>query len=329
MSKIAAEDTEPASSWAAAKTPSGTQQPELDPASWALEQLRAPFPKSKIGKLPKQTCKDCSKNICDRHRKSRCNECGAWVGQHIHIDYVGHAEVTDRLLSVDATWTWMPVAWDTESGGPKILKRGGDLEMWITLTIAGVTRPGVGTVSNTAFESSKQLISDAIRNASMRFGVALDLWAKSDLHEEEFRDPAATSFQMETIDEDQTEKIRALWKAIEDRDKRIYEASMWQQELGHDVSFTPKAKFLEVYSSAAARVKELTDVPEDGMSVEAEKASKAVSKQHLIDWAVANEMAQIPSGGRKDEYLLNLAVASGMRPSYIADEAAPDPGESQ
>ena len=32
------------------------------------------------------------------------------------------------------------------------------------------------------FELEKQLISDAIRNAAMRFGVALDLWAKEDLH---------------------------------------------------------------------------------------------------------------------------------------------------
>ena len=33
-----------------------------------------------------------------------------------------------------------------------------------------------------AFEVHKQLISDALRNAAMRFGVALDLWSKEDLH---------------------------------------------------------------------------------------------------------------------------------------------------
>jgi len=49
--------------------------------------------------------------------------------------------------------------------------------LWIRLTIAGVTRPGFGCGKN-----AREAISDAIRNAAMRFGVALDLWAKEDLH---------------------------------------------------------------------------------------------------------------------------------------------------
>jgi hypothetical protein len=53
---------------------------------------------------------------------------------------------------------------------------GGD-NLWIKLTICGVTRIGVGDG-----KSPKECIGDAIRNAAMRFGVALDLWAKEDLH---------------------------------------------------------------------------------------------------------------------------------------------------
>ena len=50
--------------------------------------------------------------------------------------------------------------------------------LWIRLTVAGVTRIGVGDG-----KSMKEIIGDAIRNSAMRFGVALDLWAKEDLHE--------------------------------------------------------------------------------------------------------------------------------------------------
>ena len=43
-------------------------------------------------------------------------------------------------------------------------------------TVCGVTRIGVGDG-----KSMKELIGDAIRNAAMRFGVALDLWSKEEL----------------------------------------------------------------------------------------------------------------------------------------------------
>jgi hypothetical protein len=108
--------------------------------------LRAPFPPEQIGKLPKGG---------------------------VMLDYVGHAAVTDRLLQVDAGWSWEPYALD-EHGLPAVDKEG---NLWIRLTIDGVTRPGVGDGKN-----AKERISDAIRNAAMRFGVALDLWAKEDLN---------------------------------------------------------------------------------------------------------------------------------------------------
>jgi len=118
--------------------------------------LRVPFAPEQIGKLPKAG---------------------------ISLDFVGHAVVTARLLDVDPEWSWEPVAY-AEDGAPLIRYGAKEASLWIRLTIAGVTRLGVGTAPAGAFELEKQLISDALRNAAMRFGVALDLWAKEPLHDQ-------------------------------------------------------------------------------------------------------------------------------------------------
>ena len=50
------------------------------------------------------------------------------------------------------------------------------------MTVGGVTRFGYGTTDNPRDpDFPKKLVSDAIRNAAMRFGVALDLWSEEDL----------------------------------------------------------------------------------------------------------------------------------------------------
>lgn len=121
--------------------------------------LRKPFPKESIGQLPKG-------------------------GQM--LDFVGHAAVTDRLLTVDPNWSWEPFALAPD--GLPALDRGGNL--WIRLTVCGVTRIGVGDG-----KSPKECIGDAIRNAAMRFGVALDLWAKENLVE--FANAATTATRRE------------------------------------------------------------------------------------------------------------------------------------
>lgn len=142
-------------------------------------ELRKPFPESAIGQLPKSTCKACSQSQrkkCDAHQwVSNCPLC---KGNHstatVHLSYVGHAVTTDRLLLVDPGWNWEPFALDPVTGLP--LVQGGNL--WIRLTICGVTRIGVGDGN-----SLKEAIGDAIRNAAMRFGVALDLWSKDELEQ--------------------------------------------------------------------------------------------------------------------------------------------------
>lgn len=147
-----------------------------------LTKLRAPFPAAQVGKLPKITCGACSKaqtRNCERHSKSECGTCHNWITTaHMHLDYVGHAAVTDRLLEVDPYWVWEPMA-ITEAGLPIVDGAGG---LWIRLTVGSVTRTGYGHADGkTGGDAVKIAIGDALRNAAMRFGVALDLWSKEDL----------------------------------------------------------------------------------------------------------------------------------------------------
>ena len=137
-----------------------------------LKLLRAPFAAHQMGILPKPKSKDASKGYC--------KECGGYHGlPAVHLDYVGHAAVTDRLLEVDPAWNWEPLATD-EHGWPRISPTGG---MWIKLTVCGITRLGYGDAQGkTGNDAIKETIGDALRNAAMRFGVALDLWHKGDLH---------------------------------------------------------------------------------------------------------------------------------------------------
>jgi hypothetical protein len=62
---------------------------------------------------------------------------------------------------------------------------GNPIAMWIRLTVAGMSRLGVGTCPSGQFETEKVLIGDAIRNAAMRFGVALNLWIKGHAEDDE------------------------------------------------------------------------------------------------------------------------------------------------
>lgn len=134
--------------------------------------LRAPFPANQIGKLPKPYKKESP--------KGQCEECGGYHGlPAAHLDYVGHAAITDRLLDADPAWSWEPLSLD-ERGLPALDNNGG---LWIKLTIDGVTRLGYGDAQGkTGGDAMKERIGDALRNAAMRFGVALDLWHKGDLH---------------------------------------------------------------------------------------------------------------------------------------------------
>lgn len=139
-----------------------------------LAKLREKFEQNQIGLLPKPYTKDA--------QKGKCAVCDGFHGlPAMHVDFVGHAATTDRLLQVDPLWNWEPLALD-QGGLPLADKDGG---LWIRLTIAGVTRLGYGDAQGKrGGDAVKEAIGDAIRNAAMRFGVALDLWHKGDLHVE-------------------------------------------------------------------------------------------------------------------------------------------------
>lgn len=100
------------------------------------------------------------------------------------LEYLGHAEVTRALIQVDPFWSWEPFAL-AESGAPLIEVGEKVTTMWIRLTVLGVTRIGCGSCDNNKPEVSKELIGDALRNAGMRFGIALSLWSKQEWHEVE------------------------------------------------------------------------------------------------------------------------------------------------
>lgn len=117
-----------------------------------MEKLRAPFPAAETGQLPK----------------------GGTT-----LAYVGHAAITGRLLDVDPAWNWEPLA-TTVDGLPlfDLDGQGRAIGLWIRLTVCGVTRLGYGSCPPGQFDAVKVLVGDALRNAAMRFGVALDLWVK-------------------------------------------------------------------------------------------------------------------------------------------------------
>lgn len=150
---------------------------EEKPTGLAL--LREPFPANQISKLPKPFKKDSP--------KGKCAECGGYHGlPAMHLPYVGHAALTDRLLDCDPEWNWEPAGY-TPNGLP-VMEGGG---MWIKLTVCGVTRFGYGNADGKqGGDAIKEIIGDALRNAAMRFGAALDLWHKGDLHGDD--EPAPT-----------------------------------------------------------------------------------------------------------------------------------------
>ncbi len=134
-----------------------------------LPLLRVPFPAHQISQLPKG---------------------------NVMLDYVGHAALTDRLLDADPAWNWAPLAL-TPDGLPHVDEVGG---LWITLTVCGLTRLGYGHAGGKkGGDAVKELIGDALRNAAMRFGAALDLWHKGELHAEAPEDtgppPAPTGYE--------------------------------------------------------------------------------------------------------------------------------------
>lgn len=158
-----------------------------------LELLRAPFDAKHIGKLPKPIKWQTDAYKKDKKTGGKCGICGGYHHKDVvHLDYVGHAALTDRLLDADPYWYWEPIAF-TDLGLPAFDSSGG---LWIRLYIHNgdkvVNRLGYGHAATSNFKDigsrEKEVIGDALRNAAMRFGAALDLWHKGDLHSDDSTD---------------------------------------------------------------------------------------------------------------------------------------------
>lgn len=216
-----------------------------------LDLLRQPFPAHLISKLPKPTKKQTDDVKADYTKGIRCQLCGAWHHKDVvHLDYVGHAALTDRLLDCDPNWDWQPMG--LVDGLPLCDSIGG---LWIKLTVCGVTRLGYGSADGkTGGDAIKEIIGDALRNAAMRFGAALDLWHKGDLHlddkpEQEKahikQDKSLTPKEQAALQEwiDSFNNADEL-KVIEDLGKQLAKATMPEKA---------KAELRIVYSQAKAK----------------------------------------------------------------------------
>lgn len=154
-------------------------QEEFD-RRWAL--LSKPFPSDQVEKLPKQLksgrdqprwqCRQGTQASADGHY------CGGYHGRAIHLDYIGHATITERLNEVDPFWTIKFHTVQPETNEPKVSADG----TWFVMTVLGIQRVCVGDSGGKPLNGNghKELIGDAIRNGAMRFNVATYLWSKSE-----------------------------------------------------------------------------------------------------------------------------------------------------
>lgn len=147
-----------------------------------LEALRRPFAPDELELKPQQVRKgDQNRAKClATNRQQNVSADGAYCGGYhawsIHLDYVGHAGIRDRLTEVDPGWSWEPVAKD--QFGLPITHNGG---MWGNLTVLGITKLGYGDAAGKdGHNAIKEMIGDFIRNAAMSFGVGTYLWSKSE-----------------------------------------------------------------------------------------------------------------------------------------------------
>lgn len=209
-----------------------------------LALLRVPFERNQISKLPKPTKEQTEEVKSDFKKGIRCSECGGWHHPKVvHLDYVGHAALTDRLLDVDPNWNWEPMSTNSD-GSPKFDESKG---LWIKLTICGVTRIGYGHPDGkSGGDAIKETIGDALRNAAMRFGAALDLWHKGDLHADSDEKPATRTSQKTKEASDASKEQDPFEYVINLGDKNKLSKTKIKE---HDINFlvTERDRLLDYY----------------------------------------------------------------------------------
>ncbi|MFF1284342.1 hypothetical protein ACFVY4_26820 [Streptomyces sp. NPDC058299] len=260
----------------------------------ALAKLREPFRPDQIAKRPQPWCKACNAapdRVCSSHTKITCKTCGTRITEaHTDLDYVGHAGITDRLLSVDPTWDWEPLSVDA-NGLPFFDQHGG---LWIRLTVCGMTRKGYGDAvgKKSGPTAVKEAIGDAIRNAAMRFGMALDLWSKTDLHKESEPEPHPADPFVERI---KSERIWASEEWLSGVRREADEAG----QLDYEVPGGGGATLGEIIDGQLEKLAESARIAAE-LRVEREEQRKAAAAQVAVEHGVPPQSGpptgQAPAG---------------------------------
>ncbi|MEU2426993.1 hypothetical protein ABZ619_39275 [Streptomyces sp. NPDC007851] len=250
----------------------------------ALAKLREPFAADQISKRPQPWCKACNNapgRVCNNHKMIKCETCGTRITDaHTDLDYVGHAGITDRLLSVDPTWDWEPLSTDA-NGLPLFDQHGG---LWIKLTVCGMVRKGYGDAvgKKAGTTAVKETIGDAIRNAAMRFGMALDLWSKTDLHKETEPEPHPAEKYLDAI------KQRHVWQST----KLLTGVRTEAEEAGHldYVVGSGGVTLGEVIDEQLEQIEKSAEA-EARIRVEQEEKRKAAAQQVAAEHGVRSQAA--------------------------------------
>jgi hypothetical protein len=252
-----------------------------DDIKTGLALLREPFPADQISKLPKPTKQQTDEVRNDFTKGIRCGICGGWHHPKVvHLDYVGHAALTARLLKADESWNWEPLSID-QAGLPMIDQNGG---LWIKLTVCGVTRLGYGNADGkSGGDAVKELIGDALRNAAMRFGAALDLWHKGEapLMDEE-KEQAVPAVKKEI-----GKPLDGAWKNITKEQKLVIEKTAASisdffdaNNIGNALDFYNEKNFSNEEKIALWTI--LKSAVKTAMNKEHEKRSLSNSKEKLL-----------------------------------------------
>lgn len=264
----------------------------------ALQKLRATFEPHQIGKLPKPTKQQTDEVKKDFKKGIRCDICGQWHHPKvIHLDYVGHAALTDRLLDVDPQWDWQPMALDPITGLPLMSNDG----MWILLTVCGISRLGFGDAQGkTGPNAIKEMIGDALRNAAMRFGVALDLWHKGDLHppedEPEDEEPPSKQNKFEAKDPINDKKKSAYWESIADKNcSTISALKEWYHENSAELNTMSESE-IKTINSYVSQLKDSIKEPPPGISCP--KNSNMVTKEDCKHSKCSSTFDKCKSGSK-------------------------------
>lgn len=149
-----------------------------------------------------------------------CKTCG---GYHktgaIHLDYVGHADLTRALIEIDPEWDWEPLAFAAD-GSPLVLERKSQLVLWGRLTLLGRARICVGTCDVGKSDAEKELVGDLLRNGGMRFGVFGSLWSKASGWTDTVDEPSEARSDAPRLSQEQQDRVTEWFDLILDDEER-------------------------------------------------------------------------------------------------------------